>query len=134
MGVAVRTLSVAVQPKSSGAAMRLHILVVDQDGHVLYAREDTEFYHCSIGRFGGWPDMVALGSVTGAKIYLLCRLEYFPSKYPVMADKLKIKSGSDFTNMFESAIFADVTFLVQDEEIPAHKSVLASRSTYRIHQ
>ena len=32
--------------------------------------------------------------------------------------------------MFESAEFADVKFLVQDEEIPAHKNVLASRSVY----
>ena len=37
---------------------------------------------------------------------------------------------SDFTDMLDSASHSDVTFLVQGEQIKAHKAILAARSTY----
>merc|ERR1712168_1010014 len=77
----------------------------------------------------GYLEMLALNLITESKIAILCSAEYLPDKSVGMNPCTK-KLQSDLIHMFESAKFTDVTFLVQGEEIAAHKSVLASRSAY----
>ena len=68
-------------------------------------------------------------------VFLGCTMVEFRSdtfiyEHILIAHQGRTQLQTDLINMFESRTFSDVTFLVQEKEFPAHKSVLASRSIY----
>ena len=76
----------------------------------------------------GWNEVMPLDKIKGSHIVVLCNLKHHYSASQLEINKICVLG--DFVNMFESADFADVKFLVKGEEIAARKNVLASRSVY----
>ena len=121
--------------KSKGEAVevkRLRITVVDVAGGRLLASFESEGGKNPVTSWG-WSEMLSLNEITTSKIVILCNLEYQTVKKqttPSERDQFQSRLASDLSDLLQSSAFADVKFQVQGEEIPAHKSILVSRSTY----
>jgi len=67
----------------------------------------------------------------GSQYHVVIRFVlYYVHSEDVQENKLKVQLERDNLHLLESADFSDITFVVQGEEIAAHKIVLASRSNY----
>ena len=121
--------------KSKGEAVevkRLRITVVDVAGGRILESLDAEAGKKPVTGWG-WHEMLSLNTITTSKIVILCNLEYQAvKKQTIPSEKEQFQSRvlRDLSNLLQSSAFADVKFQVQGEEIPAHKSILVSRSTY----
>jgi len=107
----------------------LQVSVIDHEGRLLKTGNCTTIAKIEPNFGWGFLEMLALNLITESKIAILCSAKYLPDK-SVGMNPCPTKFQSDLIHMFESAKFTDVTFLVQGEEIAAHKSVLASGSAY----
>jgi len=107
----------------------LQVSVIDHEGRLLKTSNGLKIAKMEPNSRWGYLEMLALNLITESNIAILCSAKYLPDKSVGMNPCTK-KLQSDLIHMFESAKFTDVTFLVQGEEIAAHKSVLASRSAY----
>ena len=101
---------------------RLRLSVFDREGLLL----------SNVARSGwGSRRMVSLDKLQGPSLVVHCFLEYLPhGAVPLAAVDFKTQLQSDVIDMFETGYFSDVKFVVQGEEINAHKIVLSSRSSY----
>jgi len=124
-------LSVHAKTTSDNITAKLKLSVFDHDGQLLIKEEDDEFDFLSDDWKLGRETLLDLNSITGSKIVIRFTLEFFPFyELPYTTNLCRTQLQSHFIDMFESAAYADVTFLVQNEKMAAHKSVLASRSSY----
>ena len=93
----------------------------------------------------GLRKLFTLDKINGGNIVITCFIQYYshetnsPTEYipnPQLvgsyADDPVEQLQDDYVELFESAEFADVTFLVGEkkEEVKAHKSILSARSSY----
>ena len=125
-------LAVSLQRHAKSATlMSFQFSVIDEGGRLLRKRREERLTNITPGILWGFKDMLALDQITGRKIVILCYIKYLPQdSIPDVVDDRTLQLQNDYIDMLESAAFADVTFLVQGEEMVAHKSVLASRSCY----
>jgi len=110
--------------------------VIDHEGHLLHSmkygnNKNDKVLKVERNRGHGWPEMLALDKIKASKLAILCNLEYLSDASDHDAKELyATQLQADLIAMFESGTYADVTFLVQEKKLAAHKSVLASRSDY----
>jgi len=106
---------------------------IDLDGSVHFSAYDHEGRSLALTEAVGqkYGKMLSYDLITGPEITIFCNIGYsYVTGSPLTTNQYRAPLQSDFIDMFESAAFADVTFVVEEEEIRAHKGVLASRSTY----
>ena len=126
-------LWVQLKAKYKHASMKAaQITIVDHSGHQIVMKKfkkDSKSYVLE-STWGYFP-LFPLWLLSESKIVILCLLEYLPwQNNPVTLDEYSAEMRKDFLDMLDSATYADVEFLVQNEMIPAHKSILAARSIY----
>ena len=124
------SLSVYFKPTRRDVMVKnTQVTITDGEGNRLVSTMSNQAFPCDKSNGNGWSDLIPFLCANHiSRIVILCNLEYFSSATPLKLNRGRLQK--DFINMFESADFADVKFLVQGEKILAHKSVLASRSVY----
>lgn len=125
-------LSVHFQLKVKIPSLKLlKISVINREGQLLKTRKTENVNDLSPFSSLGWEKVLPLNQITESELVILCDMEYSPLKSASLSvDKFNHQLQTDLIHMFESAAFADVIFLVEGEKIAAHKTILASRSTY----
>jgi len=110
---------------------RVQLSVFDHEGLLL--RSTTDEIVGKVTRPNAWGAhrMLSLDKLQGPSLVVFCLLEYLPQgAVPLAGEDFKTQLQSDVVDMFETGYFSDVKFVVQGEEMDAHKSVLVSRSAY----
>ena len=73
------------------------------------------------------PQKKYKGYFDGVVVYTLFSL---PCLFSIHAVSLELPQESHLSNLWDKKEYADVVFLVDDERVPAHKAILASKSEY----
>jgi len=130
-------LSVFVYPVSRVVSFtKMKCDVFDDAGKRLRGSEGfedgVEQHTCSVGESFGWTNLLKSRKL-GQKIEIKIEFEYevtLTSVLDVSGHHSLLRN--DYAELFASGQLADVTFIVQDQRIPAHKAVLAARcSSFR---
>jgi len=126
-------LSVFFKTMGKGVTLLSHrVSVIDHEGRLLKPANKAPMgtrYSVERNSGLGTAQLLRLDLIPKNEIAILYSMEYLPQE-TVEENDCTIKLQSDFIDMLESAKFTDVTFVIQEEEVAAHKNVLASRSSY----
>ena len=109
----------------------LRFFVHDDQGKLLQDRTCVPSQRLKKGKSHGWAKFFAHVDAANGPWRVSCEVKYevSPPDY-VQTSTHKSNHRSDLLKLFESAKYSDVTFLVGEERILAHKAIVTTRSSY----
>ena len=125
-------ISLRLRPLKMVTRHSLSAMAYDSHGSCLVKLTSLRPRLLRCGFVCGWDQFLTIDKTSPAKLKIIVECQYAvdPDKSSPQSLDLRLKFQSDLVRALLSNTATDVTFIVQGEQIKAHKAVLVARSNY----